>query len=759
MRFNQFSYIQTEPSVQVEELTALGFDLSTELSDKENLYRFLKKVFVLSNDLDASLANWIADWETDLLSFFQSDQALTDTVFYQVSFQLLSFIPNFDYTDVEAFRSETNFPIVYGEIIENLYQLLNTRTKSGNTLLDQLISDGLIPENDQYHFFNGKSLATFSTKNLIREVVYVETPVDTTQSGQTDLVKVSILRPHFTGQIPAIITNSPYHQGVNDKASDAALHKMEGELVLKEAGRIVVEEPSISKFAADTRDLPISEATEKLGHISSYSLNDYFLARGFASIHVSGVGTLGSTGYMTSGDYQQVEGFKAVIDWLNGQARAYTSHRRTHQVKADWANGKVATTGLSYLGTMSNALATTGVEGLEVVIAEAGISSWYNYYRENGLVTSPGGYPGEDLDSLTALTYSRSLQAGDYLKSRSVYEAGITKEKVELDRTTGDYNQYWHDRNYLINAEKVRCEVVFTHGSQDWNVKPIHVWNMFHALPSHIQKHLFFHNGAHIYMNNWQSIDFRESMNALLSQKLLGYDNDYQLPTIIWQDNTAEQTWTTLADFGASEIQEFTLGQEVQTIHHQYDDETFTRYGNAYQSFHQDLFAGQAHQITVDIPLEKNFHLNGRIKLHLTTKSSVPKGLLSAQILEVGQLKRHNPIPTVQERLSLDNGRYHAQEHLMELPYATTSQRVVTKGFLNLQNRSDLLTVENIPANEWLTFDWELQPTIYKFEKGNTIRVILYTTDFEVTIRDNSDWTITVDLEQSSIQLPGESVE
>ena len=69
------------------------------------------------------------------------------------------------------------------------------------------------------------------------------------------------------------------------------------------------------------------------------------------------------------------------------------------QVKADWSNGKVATTGLSYLGTMSNGLASTGVDGLEVIIAEAGISSWYNYYRENGLVTSPGGYPGEDFDS------------------------------------------------------------------------------------------------------------------------------------------------------------------------------------------------------------------------------------------------------------------------------------------------------------------------------------------------------------------------
>ena len=41
---------------------------------------------------------------------------------------------------------------------------------------------------------------------------------------------------------------------------------------------------------------------------------------------------------------------------------------------------------------------------------------------------------------------------------------------------------------------------------------------MFQALPASIKKHLFYHNGAHVYLNNWQSIDFRESMNALLSK-------------------------------------------------------------------------------------------------------------------------------------------------------------------------------------------------------------------------------------------------
>ncbi len=754
MRFNQFSYIQTTQETMLKELEGLGFHLSPTVSDKKNLENFVRKTFFLTEDTDKALSNLLADWETDLLSFFQSERELTAEVFYQVAFQLLGFVPNFDYTDVEAFRKESNFPIVFGNVIENLYQLLSTRTVNGSLLVEQLVSDDLIPEDNTYHFFNGKALATFSTKNLIREVVYVETPVDTTKAGQNDLVKVSILRPSFAGKIPAIITNSPYHQGTNDKASDAALWKMEGELTKKEPRKISLETPSIETFSSDKRDLPLSQATEKLGHISSYSLNEYFLARGFASLHVSGVGTLGSTGYMTSGDYQQVEGFKAVIDWLNGRATAYTSHARTAQVKADWANGKVATTGLSYLGTMSNALATTGVEGLEVVIAEAGISSWYDYYRENALVTSPGGYPGEDLDSLTALTYSRSLQAGDYLRSKATYDTGLANERVNLERQTGDYNQYWHDRNYLLHADKVNCEVVFTHGSQDWNVKPIHVWNMFHALPNYIQKHLFFHNGAHVYMNNWQSIDFRESMNALLSQKLLNHENGYTLPSIIWQDNTSAQSWTSLDNFGSQHYKTFSLGREQKKISNHYAEEDFARYGKSYPSFLNELFTDKANQITIDLPIEEDLHLNGRMVLKLRAKSSTDKGLLSAQVLDFGPSKRLTPHPSVVGRGLLDNGRFYAQERLTELPFVETPHRVVTKGYLNLQNRHDLLTTEEVTADEWMDFTWELQPSIYKLAKGSTLRIILYTTDFEVTIRDNSDWTITVDLEQSSLELP-----
>ena len=756
MRYNQFSYFPVSKEDALKELTELGFSLDPTSSEKDQFESFVRTCFFNYKNTDYPLSTLAVDKKTDLLTFFNSEIELTAEIFYTVVFQLLGFSYLTDFEDALAFHKETAFPIVYGDLIDNIYQLLNTRTKKGNTLIDQLVSDGFIPEDNHYHYFNGKTLATFSTCNLIREVVYVESRIDSDKDGLPDLVKVNIIRPTFSGRIPAVMTASPYHQGTNDKASDKALYKMEEELAVKEPHKISLEEPTLDLVDPVGQAQLVTEAEEKLAHInSSYTLNDYFLPRGFANIYVSGLGTKDSQGIMPNGDYRQIEAYKNVIDWLNGHCRAFTDHSRERQVKADWSNGKVATTGLSYLGTMSNGLATTAVDGLEVIIAEAGISSWYNYYRENGLVTSPGGYPGEDLDSLDELTYSRNLLAGDYIRGNDAHKASIEELKKNLDRKTGDYNQFWHERNYLLNAHKVKAEVVFTHGSQDWNVKPLHVYQMFNALPSSIKKHLFYHNGAHVYINNWQSVDFRESMNALLTQRLLGQKTEYQLPTVIWQDNTAEQSWMILDDFGNQvEHKTFTLGTEEAIVQNRYQDSDFERFGKSYPTFNNELYQGKVNQITIDLPVTEDLHINGRVKLNLRLKSSTNKGLLSAQLLELGEKKYLHPYPGILSVRTLDNGRYHMLDNLFELPYSQSAQRVITKGYINLQNRDGLLEIKEVTPNEWMEFQLELQPTIYKLQQGDTLRLVLYTTDFEITVRDNSDYQLTVDLSQSSMEVP-----
>ena len=756
MKYNQYSYLSVDQKDILKELKEIGFDLPTHLPEKELFEWFVRKVYFTYKDTDYPLSNLVVDSKTDFLTYIQSDCEWSPNIFYTVALQLLGFRYFIDFEDTDSFLKEVQFPIEYGNLVENLYHLLNTRTVKGNLLIDQLVSDGLIPEDNQYHYFNGKSLATFTSQDAIREVVYVESRVDTDKDGLPDLVKVSIIRPRYEGKIPAVMTASPYHQGTNDKASDKALYNMNVDLDVKEPHTIQLEEPQLNFVEPVGHAEEVDEAEELLTHInSSYTLNDYLLPRGYANLYVSGVGTKDSQGLMTNGNYQQIEAYKNVIDWLNGRCRAFTDHTRKRQVKADWSNGKVATTGISYLGTMSNGLATTGVDGLEVIIAEAGISSWYNYYRENGLVTSPGGYPGEDFDSLAELTYSRNLLGGDYLHHNAAHQAYLDRVKKELDRASGDYNQFWHDRNYLLNANRVQAEVVFTHGSQDWNVKPLHVFNMFQALPASIKKHLFYHNGAHVYLNNWQSIDFRESMNALLSKKLLGYASSYELPTVIWQDNTGEQSWTSLDDFGNQTSQRtFLLGDGEKVIQNRYETKDYERYGKAYPTFLTDLYQDKAQQVTIDLPIEEDLHLNGKARLHLRVQSSTNKGLLSAQLLELGSKKYLQPYPAVLSVRTLDNGRYHMLDNLTELPFKEASQRVISKGYLNLQNRQDLLEVEAVTPGEWMEFDFELQPTIYKLEKGTTLRLVLYTTDFEITVRDQTDYQLTVDLAQSSLSLP-----
>ena len=756
MKYNQYSYLSVDQKDILKELKEIGFDLPTHLPEKELFEWFVRKVYFTYKDTDYPLSNLVVDSKTDFLTYIQSDCEWSPNIFYTVALQLLGFRYFIDFEDTDSFLKEVQFPIEYGNLVENLYHLLNTRTVKGNLLIDQLVSDGLIPEDNQYHYFNGKSLATFTSHDAIREVVYVESRVDTDKDGLPDLVKVSIIRPRYEGKIPAVMTASPYHQGTNDKASDKALYNMNVDLEVKEPHTIQVEVPQLELVDPVGSAELVDEAEETLTHInSSYTLNDYLLPRGYANLYVSGVGTKDSQGLMTNGNYQQIEAYKNVIDWLNGRCRAFTDHTRKRQVKADWSNGKVATTGISYLGTMSNGLATTGVDGLEVIIAEAGISSWYNYYRENGLVTSPGGYPGEDFDSLAELTYSRNLLGGDYLHHNAAHQADLDRVKKELDRASGDYNQFWHDRNYLLHADRVQAEVVFTHGSQDWNVKPLHVFNMFQALPASIKKHLFYHNGAHVYLNNWQSIDFRESMNALLSKKLLGYDSSYELPTVIWQDNTEEQSWTSLDDFGNQTSQRtFSLGDGEKVIQNRYETKDYERYGKAYPTFLSDLYQDKAQQVTIDLPIEEDLHLNGKARLHLRLHSSTNKGLLSAQLLELGSKKYLQPYPAVLSVRTLDNGRYHMLDNLTELPFKEAGQRVISKGYLNLQNRHDLLEVDAVTPGEWMEFDFDLQPTIYKLEKGATLRLVLYTTDFEITVRDQTDYQLTIDLAQSSLHLP-----
>ena len=114
-------------------------------------------------------------------------------------------------------------------------------------------------------------------------------------------------------------------------------------------------------------------------------------------VHSSSPGTGLSQGAPTVGGDNESLAPKAVIDWLCGRVKGYSEPKGGEEVIAFWSTGKVGMTGTSYNGTLPLAAATTGVEGLEAIIPIAPNTSYYHYYRSNGLVRSPGGYLGEDI--------------------------------------------------------------------------------------------------------------------------------------------------------------------------------------------------------------------------------------------------------------------------------------------------------------------------------------------------------------------------
>ena len=56
-----------------------------------------------------------------------------------------------------------------------------------------------------------------------------------------------------------------------------------------------------------------------------------------------------------------------------------------------------------------------------------------------------------------------------------------------------------------------------------------------------------------------------------------------------------------------------------------------------------------------------------------------------------------------------------------------------------------------------MTVNLKLQPTLHQLKKGDKLRLLLYSTDFEHTVRDNRELTYEVDLGASKIIFPIDS--
>jgi len=794
MRFNQFGKVTVSYPQALKELQTIRFleniDIKKITANALWLH-FLAQALPLAKSPSAKknkLNTLLASERQNVLEYTTTNN-VNATSFYTVALQLLGFEVEEDFALQDVLGSMQKLNLSYhhnvntvSDLIMAWYDLLETVGKNGRTFLDNLASAGYFTDfynlkpNQKPLFFNGKSLPIFDTASLISEVVYVESDLDSDHDGQADLLKVEIIRPKDTDnglKVPALYTASPYNQGTNDELGKKLTHDVKVKLTAKPVTKLSYDEIAYHPTEViEPNKRPVAGhaqfAEESLEKALSYSFNDYMLARGFAAVYAAGIGTKGSDGLRTCGSPEETASTVAVIEWLAGTRKAFTNRTDNIEIKAWWCNGAVAMTGKSYLGTLATAAATTGTPALKTIISEAAISNWYDYYRDGGLVVAPGGFPGEDADVLIGECFSRKKEAADFLQIKETFENDLKEVTRNQDRTSGNYNSFWDARNYLKDVANIKCDLVLVHGLNDWNVKLRNVFNLYKQTEnSGLARKLILHQGQHIYINNFQSLDFSDMMNLWLSHKLYGLDNQAKeiLPDVLVQDNTKEGTWHTFTDWDGekTELHSFHLAKDELTttpkrqvslasFNDQLAEADFEKYSKDYHKWQKDLLARKepltgSSLLFTSAELKESLYLQGTPRLKLRVASNKNYGLLSFMLVDYGQAKRLGATPNILLNKGLNAGYHFKEDNLVEFKLqASSPYKLITKGHINLQNRTNLWQNDELKPQTFYDLTVVLQPMFYRLLAGHKLGLIIYSSDMEMTVHANDDLNYTFDL-------------
>ncbi|URL60855.1 Xaa-Pro dipeptidyl-peptidase [uncultured bacterium] len=800
MKDHQFAIKPTKFSQMLKELKTIHFynDQLAKLKPAKLFKQLLLRAFANEHSKTMKLVrlhDYMATPNQEADEYLDQHDNLSFNVFYNVALELLRFDVDYDFklSDPLKCLKKSNLPYIHvknkakltaEEVLKAWYLLLNTHTKLGQTYLDELASAGYYTQFSDLPkplFFNGKAQPVFDTRHMIHEVVYVEAPLDTDHDGKRDLLRTDVIRPSETNQgvkVPTLFTANPYNLGTNDRIYNKMIHNVNVPLKHKQPNHYTYKD--VESHFDPTKNIPAPRKIRKTSKVAeancyagglTYELNRYFLARGFAVVYSSGVGTFDSQGVRSTGAQSEVVSAEAVIEWLAGNRTAFTNPVDNIAIPAWWSNHNVGMTGISYLGTLTEAVAGTGVKGFKAGIAEAGISNYYDYYRDSGLVIG-----GEDCDLLAEYTFSRRKSAGQYHRSKVLWHHQLKHLLKGEDRQTGDYNQFWDNRNYLKNVHNTKASMLIVQGLNDWNVKPRNAWNLWQHLQNvPTNKKLLLHQGQHMYVYDLQSLDFIDMANLFFSNKLYDVDNhaDQVLPKVLIQDNTKPQTWNTYGNWGHSgqkvtyqlNNNQLVVGESSSlplSFQDHLDKKTFKHYCDYHSAWHHDVFSEKLNPMSnnrllfTSDQLKSNLIIDGAAHLKLRVKSSSDVGLLTAFLVDYGKAKRLTTAPQyLQPQRTTMNYQYQKmvvkdykyQEH--PTPY----KKIVT-AHLNMQNRHNYYRVDNLKPNQYVDVDLEFQPTFFHILPNHRVGLVICATDFVWTIRGNQKIRYTIDPKHSQLILP-----
>jgi X-Pro dipeptidyl-peptidase len=594
---------------------------------------------------------------------------------------------------------------------------------------------------------DGVTQPVFPFENAIEETVFVESEVDSDFDGQRDLIRIFISRPGETEtqgiDVPVIFEHSPYRGpfGLIEN------HPVDFDTLPQEFIRPGGERKAKrAQAAARTRRLaPVGAAVTKAAPDLPGSLDDYYVPRGYAVVLGESVGSGMSGGCPTSGDAAETLGTKAVIDWLNGRARGFTE--TGEPVSADWTTGSVGMIGVSYDGTLPNQVATTGVRGLETIVPTSAISSWYDYYRANGLVRAPHSntqgvgdneFQGEDLDVLSRFTGGEARASGKCAQVQ-------LRIRERQDRATGDYSSFWRERDYLRLADRVRASVFVVHGLNDWNVMPKAFAEWWYRLSDRdVPRKLWLHNGGH--GGESQSQDpadyavYKRTENRWFDHWLHNVSNgimDEPRASIEREDGVYQQYEDWPLD-GSREV-DLHLGASNAT-----EPGTLATRSQHGGPKPRQRFVDRGRELDTDDVLIQS------------PDTANPNRLvyLSPTLSEVAHL---SGTPWVELRASVDN-RYAANLTAVLVDYGpsggTEAPVMVTRGWMDVQNRKSVSRSDPIRQGKEYDFRFDLQPDDYRFPAGHRIGLVVVSTDHDYTLRPLPGTQLTLSPADSELTLP-----
>lgn len=734
---------------------------------------------------------------SQVIKSLDSKEVISEKEFYEVFLGLLEYQKGMDFTEknvVEFAKSiglnPSNHTVFTNEdLAKALNNCLKAKTKSGHEYFEVLLANGFLSDYNKNKevpeilLFDGKTQPIFNHDEAIYEKVYVESPQDTDLDGKRDLLEVWIKRPAETAKgmkVPAVFELSPYERGTNDDLYN--LHNVDEDLAVNKENAKTLEDV---KYVPEEKQVPkpreIKGQAEygTLGKFDFSEWYDYFFARGYAVVSAGGLGSVGSEGIVDTGSADEIQAGVAIIDWLNGRAKAFTNKTDNIEVKADWATGKVGMSGRSYRGTLPIGIAATGVEGLETIVPVASISNWYDYYRANGLNLAGEGWQGDDIDLLSTYCMSRMFNPEDYLTVKDTFEKTMDQMRRDQDRVSGDYNAFWDERNYLNNADKINASVFIVHGLSDWNVKTKQFDMLWKKLEEYnVPRKMALHQGEHISINNLEGIDFNDIMNRWFAHWLYDVDNNVmeEVPTAMIQNNTnlkfeGFDSWPVKSETVKLHLDNDGTHKALSLEPSNTDvKETFTdnlalsgydRKNPEPLKWRDTIVKNPEVQRAdrlayVSEPVTKDTQISGTINASIKAALDKQTGILSAMLVDYGLEYR----PTIATEVVVPEGIIYGGNAGSDdivtfvMENEKSDYKIISRGWMDVQNRIANYRVDSIVPGEEYVFNLDMQPMNYTVKAGHRIGLIIYSTDAEYTMRPLSVTNFTVDTDETFVEIP-----